>query len=133
MENDRILETIVADHKGKPIFFDFWTTWCGVCLEAIEEMKSIKQKIIDKGVEIIYITEDSSPKATWAEMLPDIGGKHYYLPQEAVKALGKKYDILELGEGYPYYLIFDKKGNISFRHAGFTGNEKMLQELEKVW
>ena len=47
-------------------------------------MENQKEKDVmkEQGVVMIYITNESSPKATWLAMLPDIGGIHYHLTNE---------------------------------------------------
>ena len=42
---DKLLETIVAQHPGKAVFFDFWSTWCGPCKEGIEAMEPMKEQL----------------------------------------------------------------------------------------
>lgn len=83
----------------------------------------------EKGVVSIYISGETSPKGKWMNMLPDIGGIHYYLTSKQWDALGKKYKI----DGIPTYMIFDKNGKRVFDTAGYPGNEKILEELGKVW
>lgn len=129
VEADKIVEAIVAEYKGKPVFVDFWATWCGPCLYAMKTMKPLKETMAEKGVVSIFISNASSPHAKWAKMLPDIGGIHYYLNQEQWKELSGKYEI----QGIPSYLIFDKEGYKSFQTTGYPGNDKMEEELSLVW
>ncbi len=124
-----MLEAIIAEHKGKPVFVDFWATWCGPCLNAMKTIKPLKGEMADHGVVTIYISNTSSPETKWLAMLPDIGGIHYYMQREDWSALCQKYGI----EGIPQYMIFDKEGNKTFQTAGFPGVENMKNELEKVW
>lgn len=126
---DKILESIIAKYKGQAVFVDFWATWCGPCLGAMKTIKPIKPEMKEKGVVSIYISGETSPKGKWMNMLPDIGGIHYYLTSKQWDALGKKYKI----DGIPTYMIFDKNGKRVFDTAGYPGNEKILEELGKVW
>lgn len=127
--NEKILEAIIAQYKGKPVFVDFWATWCGPCVGAMKTIKPIKPEMAEKGVVSIYITGASSPHAKWVGMLPEIGGLHYYLTAEQWKVVGDKYNI----QGIPTYMIFDKQGKKSFETSGYPGNERVLEELGKVW
>ena len=129
VSNDRILETILAKHRGKPIFVNFWAIWCGPCIRAKEIMVPLKAEMKEQGVVMIFIANESSPKATWLEMLPDIGGIHYYLTNEQWTALSSRYQI----QGFPTYMIFDKTGTRTFKRAGFPGNDSMREELARVW
>lgn len=126
---DKVLDAIVAQYKGKPVFVDFWATWCGPCLNAMKTIKPIKPEMKEKGVVSIYISGVTSPKTKWLTMLPDIGGIHYYLTDDEWKTLREKYDI----KGIPTYMIFDKNGKKAFEATGYPGNDKILEELKKVW
>lgn len=127
--NEKLLEAIVANYKGKVVFVDFWATWCGPCLNAMKTIKPIKPEMKDKGVVSIYISGETSPKNKWITMLPEIGGLHYYLTNEQWNALNKKYNI----RGIPAYMIFDKNGKKIFETFGYPGNDKVIAELSKVW
>ena len=126
---EKILEAIVAQYEGKAVFVDFWATWCGPCLNAMKTIKPIKPEMKEKGVVSLYISNESSPKTKWLNMLSEIGGIHYYLTNEEWKALSDKYKI----QGIPTYMIFDKKGKKAFESTGYPGNDKILEELGKVW
>lgn len=126
---DKILDAIIAEYKGKVVFVDFWATWCGPCLNAMKTIKPFKPEMAEKGVVSIYITNTSSPQGKWTTMLPEIGGLHYYLKGDQWQALSDKYDI----QGIPTYMIFDKTGNKVFETAGYPGNDKIKEELSKVW
>ena len=129
VSNDKIIEAIVAQYKGKALFIDFWATWCGPCLNAMKVIKPLKAEMAEKGVITVYISNSSSPKARWSSMLPDIGGIHYYLTEDQWRVVGDKYKI----QGIPTYMIFDKTGKKTFETAGYPGNDKMKEELTKVW
>jgi len=45
----------LSQFKGKVLVIDFWGSWCLPCLEAIEKLKTLKDKYGDRGFEIIGI------------------------------------------------------------------------------
>lgn len=128
VEKDKVLETIVSKYKGKVVFIDIWATWCGPCIGAMKTIKTIKPTMIEKGIVSLYVSGETSPKNKWMSMLPEIGGIHYYLKDEQWNALYEKYKF----NGIPTYMIFDKKGKMAFKATGYPGNNKILEELEKV-
>ncbi|MDR0509849.1 MAG: TlpA family protein disulfide reductase [Rikenellaceae bacterium] len=129
VEAAAILDAIVAAHKGKPLFVDFWATWCGPCLQAMKTMRPLKSEMKEHGVSVVYISYEGSPKTKWLPMLPEIGGVHYYLTDGQWGVLRDKYDV----NGIPQYMIFDRDGHKTFQCAGFPGVEAMRSHLEKVW
>ncbi len=128
VKKDKVLETIVAKYKGQVIFVDIWATWCGPCISAMKTIKPIKPEMKEKGVVSLYISGETSPKGKWVEMLPSIGGIHYYLNDEQWRGLHERYKF----NGIPTYIIFDKKGKLSYQSTGYPGNEKIMEELKKV-
>lgn len=128
VKTDKIIDAIIDQYKGKLVFIDYWATWCGPCLNAMNVIKSIKPEMKDLGVVSVYISNSSSPKNKWMLMLPEIGGIHYYLDDEQWKAVSEKYNI----RGIPTYMLFDKNGKKVYEATGYPGNDKVLEEIKKV-
>jgi len=123
---ENILQTILDKYKGKAVLIDIWATWCGPCRAGHKAMAPLKEQMKGQNVQFIYITSPSSPLATWQEMLKDIDGDHYYLTQEQYKYILEKYE----SDGIPTYAIYNTKGEQTFKHIGFPGNDAIRKELE---
>lgn len=123
---ENILQTILDKYKGKAVLIDIWATWCGPCRAGHKAMAPLKEQMKGQNVQFIYITSPSSPLATWQEMLKDIDGDHYYLTQEQYRHILEKYE----SEGIPTYAIYNTKGEQTFKHIGFPGNDVIRTELE---
>lgn len=123
---ENILQTILDKYKGKAVLIDIWATWCGPCRAGHKAMAPLKEQMKGQNVQFIYITSPSSPLATWQEMLKDIDGDHYYLTEEQYKYILEKYE----SDGIPTYAIYNTKGEQTFKHIGFPGNDAIRKELE---
>ena len=123
---ENILQTILDKYKGKAVLIDIWATWCGPCRAGHKAMAPLKEQMKGQNVQFIYITSPSSPLATWQEMIKDIDGDHYYLTQEQYKYILEKYE----SDGIPTYAIYNTKGEQTFKHIGFPGNDAIRKELE---
>lgn len=54
----------LSDYKGKYIILDFWSRYCGPCLDAFPLLKEIAEKYKEK---IVVISLSVDPEAVWKE------------------------------------------------------------------
>lgn len=126
---EEFVSRVVSECPGKVVFFDFWATWCAPCKKGINEMEGAKKKYEGKPVVFVYVTNESSPSATWVRETDSMHGIHYRLPNTMWK------DIKELnGGGIPHYLIFDRHGKKVLDNTGYsTGLYKdFFEEIDKL-
>lgn len=122
------LRTDTLSNGGKPFIIDFFATWCKPCnreLDAISEVYEEWQE--ETGVKIFAVSIDQAQNINKVKPL--------------VTGHGWEYDVLLDPNGdfkralgcqmIPYTLIVDGKGNIVYKHNGYTdGAETEL--IEKV-
>ncbi|MXV15041.1 TlpA family protein disulfide reductase [Hufsiella ginkgonis] len=125
VSNDKVIETIVAKHKGKVIFIDLWATWCAPCLEAMQEFRGAKGEFRDKKVAFVYLTNGSSPRKLWEEKIKGIGNEHYYLTASQWEYIMNHFEF----EGIPSYLLYNKKGVLTNKFTAFPGNKEVKEMI----
>jgi thiol-disulfide isomerase/thioredoxin len=125
---ESILQTILANYKGKAVLIDMWATWCGPCRAGHKTMAPLKEELKGRNFKFVYITSPSSPPTTWQEMIKDIDGDHYYLTEEQNHYILNHFE----SEGIPTYAIYDTKGLQTYKSIGFPGNDVIRKELEKA-
>jgi thiol-disulfide isomerase/thioredoxin len=48
-------EKRLSDLKGKVVFLNFWTTWCGPCRSEMPSMETLYRQLKDSGLEILAV------------------------------------------------------------------------------
>ena len=126
--NGKTVTTDTLNNGGKPFIIDFFATWCKPCnreLTAISEVHEDWQK--ETGVKIFAISIDQAQNINKVRPLVDQEGWEYDVLLDPNSDFKRSLGIQMI----PYVLICDGKGNIVYRHNGYTdGAENEL--IEKV-
>jgi len=113
---------------GKPFIIDFFATWCKPCnreLSAISEVYDEWQE--ETGVKLIAVSIDVAQNTAKVKPLAENNGWPYEILLDPNGDLKRALGIQMI----PYVFIVDGKGNIVYKHNGYTdGAEEEL--IEKV-
>ena len=130
-----IIDKIIEPYKGKIVYMDIWGTWCQPCINAIKSSAKLKEAV--KAYDIVYVYfAGQSEEAAWKGCIAELGLTkpnyvHYNLPQNQQDAVFKYLNL----DGFPFYVLFDKQGNMEKLDRGHIGNvegfKKKIEELSK--
>ena len=117
-------DKLIASHKGKVIYLDFWASWCGPCRKSFPWMNNMQEKYFKQGLVIISVNVDNN-KALAEEFLAEVPANFnvFYDPKGKV---ARKFKL----KGMPSSYIIDRSGKIVSAHVGFTKSKKMKYEEE---
>ena len=130
-----IVEKMIEPYKGKIVYMDVWGTWCQPCVNAIKASPALKEAVKDYDIVYLYFTYGSE-EAAWKGCIAELGLTkpnyvHYRLPQNQQEAVVSYLKV----DGYPFYVLFDKQGNMEILDRGHIGDiqgfKKKIDELSK--
>ncbi|MCI6671066.1 MAG: TlpA disulfide reductase family protein [Prevotella sp.] len=126
--NGKTVRTDTLSNNGKPFIISFFATWCKPCnreLKAIHEVYADWQE--ETGVKLIAISIDQAQNINKVKPMVDEYGWEYEVLLDPNSDLKRALGIQMI----PYVIIVDGKGNIVYKHNGYTeGAENKL--IEKV-
>lgn len=117
----------IADLKGKVVFVNFWTTWCPPCLAEMPSINKLSQALNDESKLVFLLVDmDSDLEQSGKFMLKKDYDLDVYRP---VSQLPVEYYT----GTFPTTLVFDKDGQLIFRHEGAADytNTKFMEFLKK--
>ena len=99
-----------ARRKGKPVFIDFFGSWCANCKE-FEKLTHSNAKLNEALAKVVLLkNQDTEPAFTeWQ----------------------KDARFPELKVGLPFFVIMDVKGNLLYKTSDYTQTEDMLLFLQE--
>ena len=106
----------IAEHKGKYILLDFWSSGCGPCILAFPEMKQVYEKYQDK-LAIVSMSIDTDSRWRKASDNHDITWSNWN-EGKGTSGLYTNYRIM----GIPYYVLINPEGKIEKRMMGYREN-----------
>ena len=126
--NGKTVQTDKLSNDGKPFIISFFATWCKPCnreLSAISEVYADWQD--ETGVKLIAVSIDQAQNINKVKPLVDSNDWEYDVLLDPNSDFKRALGIQMI----PYVIIVDGKGNIVYKHNGYTdGAEKEL--IEKV-
>lgn len=130
--NGKMVSTDTLGTQGYPVIIDFFATWCKPCnreLNAIAEVYEEWQE--ETGVKLIAVSIDQAQNMQKVKPLV----KENSWPWETV-LLDPNRDLRRSqgGEMIPFVIIMDGKGNIVYKHNGYTdgAEEEIIEKIREL-
>jgi thiol-disulfide isomerase/thioredoxin len=129
-ENNQLVsfEDLIKIHK-KPLYLDFWASWCGPCINEMQASKKIHQEMSDE-FSFVYVSIDRDD-APWKKGIDNINlnGTHVRLTADQTRLFHNYFGI----EGIPHYAIIDVNGRLAHfnapRPSEFEHQKKIVEPL----
>ena len=123
------LDAMLAAHKGRVVFVDYWATWCGPCVEFFPHTVELSRKFKDPGLAVIAVSFDA---ADTPQVVREFLARHGAEFENLISShdLGPaafedfKIDLV------PHFRLYDRQGNLRHKwDAKPTDAEQKIKEL----
>lgn len=118
-------KTSLAQLQGKPVFLNFWATWCPPCVGEMPHFEKLYPKYKDK-INFVAISLDDSK----ADADAFIQQKSFTFPVGFAnnQEIAAKYEI----QGIPTSYIIDAQGNVIASYIGAMDEQTLEKFLNKA-
>ena len=129
----------LSDFKGKKVYINMWTSWCGPCMREIPELEKTYQKLKDNK-DIVFLSMTSPNDSEFKNQSPQDKSKDVILNK--ANELGVTYPVLfDVNDrfiinyairSFPTHIFINSDGTIGNRIAGAVTEESLTKEIEKL-
>lgn len=122
---DFTVQTLTGDrfnlyeNLGKPIFLNFWATWCGPCVAEMPDMEKLHQAL---GDSILIVGIDLGESADTVQQFVQDRGFTYTFVLDPQREVGNAYEV----SGIPVSVFLDANGLVVRQFVGQQDYETFL-------
>ena len=122
-------ELVMATLRGKPLFINFWATWCPPCRKEIPAFSAMSGKYRDKGVQFVGISIDTAGNVRDFQREHQVG---YPLLIAEPSVVQLTESLGNAAQGLPFTVIVDKTGVISRVKVGMLSEDDLDTTLGRL-
>jgi len=100
--------------RGRVVLVNLWTTWCPPCREEMPSMERLYQRVHDRGVELLAVSEDESGARDQVEAFVRDLNVSFPVLLDPDREVGLLYGVW----GYPETFVIDRQGRVVERVIG---------------
>jgi thiol-disulfide isomerase/thioredoxin len=121
--------------KAKPLLVNFWATWCDPCRAEFPDLVRVNDDYKNRGLEFVVVSGDdvSDIKTSVPKFLQEM---HATMPAYLLNVLdmGEAINAVDTtwGGELPATYLFDKSGQVAFKHVGRVDTKELRAALDKV-
>jgi thiol-disulfide isomerase/thioredoxin len=109
--DEKKLDAMIAAHKGKVVFVDYWATWCHPCVEYFPHTVEMHHKYKDQGLAVIAVSfDDPEEEGKARKYLADQGADF----ENLLSNLGQgpaAFEGFQI-DNVPHFRLYDRTGKL---------------------
>ena len=133
--NAKKLQVLMKRNGSHPLLVNFWATWCDPCRDEFPDLVKIDEDYRAKGLDFVAISLDEVADLNTAvpKFLREMKAKmRVYLlnvadPEPVINSVDR-----EWGGAMPATFLYNKKGEVVYKHFGRIKTDELRSALEKV-
>jgi peroxiredoxin len=119
--------------RGKPVFLNFWATWCVPCREEMPEMERLHREYQKDGLVVLAVSLDDARVAKdipefLKEGDPSVGAYTFPVVLDGKQEVMKQYKLL----GVPQSYFIDPQGVIRVVQPRVMSRQMMLDGIKAI-
>jgi thiol-disulfide isomerase/thioredoxin len=104
----------LSSFRGKPVFLDFWASWCGPCRGMVPDLMKLYAETESKGLVWVGVDSDENPDAADKVMTQEhIPWPNYHDMDGSIGAAFHR-------NGLPLGVLIDERGQVAFYQSAYT-------------
>ena len=128
----------LSEYKGKVVFLNFWTTWCGYCKTELQDLQELYNEYGKNENDVIFLGV-TSPESSKNENAADVSkeGIIEYIKQNSLDFPmvfdedGKVYNSYYI-YAFPTSFLINQDGNVEWYSPGALAKEDIKSEIDRL-
>ena len=128
----------LSEYKGKVVFLNFWTTWCGYCKTELQDLQELYNEYGKNENDVIFLGV-TSPESSKNKNAADVSKEEIieYIKQNSLDFPmvfdedGKVYNSYYI-YAFPTSFLINQDGNVEWYSPGALAKEDIKSEIDRL-